>query len=133
VSWVSSARRRLEPSSDSLTGIGQIVRSSVKLVISSQEVSNMAELTAIGIDTCDHVWARVRSANQFEGRNGSSCLLCDRILVAPECRTWRELTISGNVSSRAESSRSTVPSESHLKEGGRVELDTESVRDLEKY
>lgn len=62
---VSCTWAGLEPGSDGLARVGE--DTVVVLVVSSEEVADLAELATVGIDGRDDVWARVGRARNLEG------------------------------------------------------------------
>lgn len=67
MSGVSSTWAGLEPSGDGLARVGE--SAIIVLVVSSEEVADLAELATVGIDGRDDVWAGVGRARNLEGGN----------------------------------------------------------------
>ena len=65
MSRVSSTWAGLEPGGDGLAGVSESIVA--VLVVPSEEVADLAELTTVGIDGRNDVWARVGRAREREG------------------------------------------------------------------
>lgn len=67
MSRVTGTWAGLEPGRDGRGRVGKIAV--VVLVVSGEEVTDLAELATVGIDSCDDEWARVGGTRDLEGRD----------------------------------------------------------------